>query len=378
MSEEKIGTKAMQPSMLISLTGALFAFLIGSGFASGQEIMQFFSGWGSITASFIVGCLTFMVMYFTYVSYAYVGRTRGLKDIAGVLNFYAGPNLGKVFQAFVWMYNVACYIFMVSGFGSALNQQYGIPISIGAAVAVIISVGTVLMGLKKMVEIIGKLGPVIVVFTIILGFVSAFHYYPSIDEGNALINTNQVDVTRAGANVWLSGISFGGTCILIVSAFVGRMGNDLRQYDFKYSKMIMLIVAFVYPACCILVGLNHVGNIEAAAQVAIPNLLLAENFFQGTDHIFTIIIVIAIYTSLCPLMWTCASMVIKDEKSSKYKLFCIVSGGLIYFICLLVPYQVLLNYLMTYFGYCGGFVFLVCTIRYFMISREDKKQGLHQ
>lgn len=373
----KIGSKTMKLAMMINFIGALFAYLIGSGFASGQEIMQYFSSWGSITASFIVGAFTFFIMYFTYVAYAYVGRTRGINDIAGVLNFYAGNALGRVFQFFVWAYNLACYIFMVSGFGSTLEQQYNFPIQIGAAIAVFLSVGTVLLGLTKMVEIIGKIGPVIVVFTLILGFVSAFHYYPLIFQGNDLINSGAVLVTRAGANVWLSGISFGGVCILIVSAFVGQIGSSLREYDFKYTKIIMFVVAFVYPACCILVGLNHIGNIADAAHVAIPNLLLAENFFTGTDHLFTIIILVAIYSTLCPLMWTCVSMPIKNEKSLKYKLTAIVGGISVYFICLMVPYQILLNYLMTYFGYAGGFVFLVCVIRYFMISKEDKRQGIY-
>lgn len=377
MSDKIVGLKHMKLAMLINLIGALFAYLIGSGFASGQEIMQFFSSWGSVTASFIVGTFTFVIMYFTYVAYAYVGRTRGVNDIAGVFNFYAGNTLGKIFQAFVWMYNLACYIFMVSGFGSTLEQQYGLPIEFGAAIAVVISVSTVLMGLTKMIEIIGKIGPVIVIFTLILGFVSSFHYYPLISQGNDLINSGGVEVTRAGANVWLSGISFGGVCILIVSAFVGQMGSNLREYDFKYTKIIMFIVAFVYPVCCILVGLNHIGNIQQAASVAIPNLLLAENFFSGADHLFTIIILVAVYSTLCPLMWTCVSMVIKDEKSLNYKLACIIAGIVIYFICLLVPYQILLNYLMTYFGYCGGFVFLVVVVRYFIISKKDKQEKLY-
>lgn len=31
---------------MLNLIGAMFAYLIGSGFASGQETMQYFSGWG--------------------------------------------------------------------------------------------------------------------------------------------------------------------------------------------------------------------------------------------------------------------------------------------------------------------------------------------
>lgn len=358
--------------MLINLIGALFAYLIGSGFATGQETMQFYSGWGSVWACIIVGVITSVMMYLSYVSYAYVGRTRGIADLAGIYNFYSGKIIGKVFEAFAWMFNASCYVFMISGFGNVLHQQWGLPIAIGAAIAVVISVGTAVLGLNKMVDIIGKIGPVIVVFTLIIGIISAFRYYPLIAEGNAAINSGEVQVTRAGANVLLSGMSYGGCCLLLVSAFVGRMGNDLRDYKFKYTKIILGVGSFGIPLCSVVMGLNHIGNIKEAASAAIPNLLLANNIFGAMGGVFAVIILAAVYSTICPIIWTCVTMFIKDEKSLKYKLTCVIAGISVYFVVLFIPYQTLLNYIMTYFGYAGTMVFLVCVIRYFIIKAKDK------
>lgn len=40
--------KKMRPGLLITFAGALLAYLIGSGTASGQESVQYFSSWGSV------------------------------------------------------------------------------------------------------------------------------------------------------------------------------------------------------------------------------------------------------------------------------------------------------------------------------------------
>lgn len=46
-----MGNKKIGLGLMLNLIGAMFAYLIGSGFASGQETMQYFSGWGSVWTS---------------------------------------------------------------------------------------------------------------------------------------------------------------------------------------------------------------------------------------------------------------------------------------------------------------------------------------
>lgn len=378
MNNKKIGT-----GMMFNLIGAMFAYLIGSGFASGQEIMQYFSGWGSVGASIGVGLIAFVLSYLAYVAYSYAGRTRGLADLAGVFNFYAGGVIGKLFQAFAWLFNACCYVFMISGFGATLNQQWGLAAPIGCAIGVLLSVGTAVLGLSKIVDIIGKIGPAIVVLTLAVGVVAAFTYYPLIAQGNALINSGAVTVTRAGSNWWLSGLSYAGCNLLLVSAFIGTMGYSLREYKFKYNKWILFIGAVGIMGVAFLLGLSHIGNIENATQVSIPNLLLANTLF-GTSSaanavlgtVFAVVIVLGIYTTICPMLWTCVSMVIKNEKSAKYKLTCVFAGVVVYLVTLFVPYETLLNYIMTYCGYSGAIVAFVVIVRYYIIRAKDKKDGI--
>ena len=47
----RIGKSEVRISMVIKLAGAICAFLIGAGFATGQEIMQYFTNYGIAKAS---------------------------------------------------------------------------------------------------------------------------------------------------------------------------------------------------------------------------------------------------------------------------------------------------------------------------------------
>ena len=341
-----MGNKKIGLGLMLNLIGAMFAYLIGSGFASGQETMQYFSGWGSVWTSLGVAVIALLLSCLAYIAYSYAGRTRGLKDLAGIYDFYAGNVFGKLFQVFAWLFNACCYMFMISGFGNVFHQQWGISIPIGSAIGVVLSVTIAVMGLNKIIDIIGKVGPIIVLFTLFIGIVAAFKYYPMIVEGNAAINSGDVDVIHAGSNWVTAGLSFGGCNLLLVSAFVGTIGYNLREYKFIYNQLIMIISSGGIMLVSFLMGLNHIGNIQAAVQASIPNLLLANSVFGGNAGIilsllFAIIILAAIFSTICPMLWTCASMLAKDDKSKKYKLICVIAGICVYIITLFVPYEYL-------------------------------------
>lgn len=366
--------KNMSGMTFFKLAGALLAFLIGSGFASGQETIQYFSGYGYMAVG--VGLINFIMMYATYVAYAYAGRTRGLTDLKEVTTFYAGKFWGKLFEIFAWLFVACCYIFMCSGGASTFNQQWGLAMPVAIAIMVAASVATAIFGLNRVVDIIGFIGPVIVCFTLIVGLISAFTFFPRIPEGMALLDSGAVSITR-GTNHWLTaGLSFGGCSLLLVSNFVATMAHQNREYKFRPFKMILFTGAFFISVVSVLMGLNHLGNIEEASSVAIPNLALASHIMGSVGTLFAIIIILAIYSTICPSLWNTVSFFIKDDKSKTYKLAVVGFGVLTYFVCLFVPYQQLLGFIMTYCGYSGAIVFVVIVARYIMVKSKDKNEGI--
>ena len=366
-------SKKMGVALAVNTTGAILAYLIGAGFASGQEIMQYFSNWGSIAGVFEIGIIFIVFLTMTYISVGYIGRTREASNVNELYEVIGGKYIGKLLSFFVWAYNLGCYFFMISGFGNTLNQQFGLPVAAGSAIAVVISVGTALLGLRKMVDIIGKIGPVVVGFSLILGIVSAFRTFPHLAQGVALMQSGAVEVNRAGHSILLSGISYTGTCILLPMAYVAHLGHDLRDFRYQDTQRISTAGTVLYTGCCIILALNYIGMIEECATAAIPNLVLANQFVSGMAIVFSIVIMLSIYSTMCPILWTCASTIWSDEKSVPYRLFIVICGVAVYFITLFVPYETLINYIMTYFGYAGAISGAITIVRFFMLWSQDRK-----
>lgn len=57
-----MGNKKIGLGLMLNLIGAMFAYLIGSGFASGQETMQYFSSWGSVWTSLGVAAIALLLL----------------------------------------------------------------------------------------------------------------------------------------------------------------------------------------------------------------------------------------------------------------------------------------------------------------------------
>lgn len=224
-----------------------------------------------------------------------------------------------------------------------------------------------------MVEIIGKIGPVVVLVSLALGVASAFWTYPHISEGVELMQSGAVHVTRAGHSILLSAFSYTGVCLLIPMAYVASLGNALKEYRFSDTKLIIVAGILSYIVCCVILALNYIGNIAECGISAIPNLVLANRFFTGIGVVFSVIVLLSVYSTMCPILWTCASMIWSDEKSIYYKGFIIICSIVVYFITLYIPYEILLNKIMTYFGYAGAFSGFVIVYRYIVLKLQDKK-----
>lgn len=357
------------------LIGALMAFLIGSGFASGQETVQYFTGYG-VVGGFLVGTFNFVMIYIAYVAYAYAGRTRNLRNLNEVATFYAGPVVGKACETMAWLFTFCCYFFMSSGAATTMNQQWGLPMPIGLAIFMALVLIVTILGLTKIVDVIGCIGPVITLFTLVVGIISAFTYFPQIPEGQALLDSGAVTISR-GTNHWITaGLSFGGCSLLLCSNFVATLGYENREYKFGRFKLVLLICAILDSYVSVLMGFNHLGNVAESAVAPIPNLVLANHILGSVGTLFAIIILLAIYSTCCPLLWNSISFFTKEDSSKKYKLLCVGMTVLAYIVCLFIPYQTLLGVIMTYCGYGGAIVFFIIAFCYFRQKKKDKLEGI--
>ena len=344
---------------VLKIAGAFMAFLIGSGFATGQEIMQFFAAFGlkGIAGALIV--LVFLV--YLCITFMRTGRELGLKRNEDVFRHYAGNVAGPFFTWYTMILIIAVHAIMLSGAGATLHQSYGFPPIVGSTAMAVLSMATLLLGLQKMVDAIAAIGPVIIVLTIAIAVATLVKGTSSIAAGNEIIPT--LDLLKAAPNWALSGVLYVGLCILGLASFLPALGTTIEKAkDVVYASILGPVL---FSSGIILVSLALISQIGDINGQMIPVMTMAGRLLPILGAMFAFIIFLGIYSTATPLLWTvCARFA--EDRTPRYRILVIALTCVGYFGGMMLPFDKLLNLIYPTIGYAGS-LFLV-----FVIFRDTR------
>ena len=344
-------------SNVIMFAGTYIAFLIGSGFATGQEVLQYFTAYGFWGVAGAL--LMFAVFLYVCLSFIFVGYDNTFEKPNDVYKYYCGKYVGTFFDYFSTLFIYMSYFVMIAGSGATMKQQYGISEVIGAIIMAVLSGTTVAFGLKNIVKVLGKIGPIVVIISIFLGLYAIFTNFEGLSEGNKIVG--ELQKTKASTNWFFSSLSYIGFCMLWLTAFVAALGKQANSKREGGLGIFFGVLGFTLAV--IIVSLGLLANIKELANSQIPSLILAAKINPIFATIFSIIVIAGIYTTAVPLLWTASSRVISDDTSSKFKIATAVLAAVGCFIGLKVPFDKLVNIVYVLNGYVGFLLFFIMVIK---------------
>lgn len=339
--------------------GAFIAFLIGSGFATGQEILQYFVAYGymGIAGAIVV----FLLFMYVGISFIVTGYERKFKKPNDIFTYYCGKTIGKFFDYFSTVFIYLSFIVMIGGAGATLKQQFGLPVSVGGIGLAVLAGVTVILGLNRIVDVIGKIGPVICVMAILLG-ISAIIMNPfGLSMANQIIP--DLNLLKASSNWIYAAASYVGFCMLWLAAFMSSLGA--KAVNKKTASFGALFGALGFSVAVIVVTLGLMANVQQVEGSLVPTLILAGNIHPNVAVIFSLTVTAGIFTTAVPLLWI-ASSKIADEKSSKFKYVTIILAVIGAFVGLNIPFDRLVNIVYVINGYVGILLLV------FMITKSMK------
>ena len=333
---------------ILKLGGAYIAFCIGSGYATGQEIMQFFSafGWKSIGAVFISMAL-FIWLGATMMR---DGRKLCFKTDTEVWRYYCGNIFCHVLNVFVTFFLFGCFSIMIGGAGASLNQYFGVPNVIGRILMAVLCLGTVMLGLNKLVDIIGLIGPVIIVFSILIGLGAILLNTDGLMQVNEVLQG--IEVSASCSNWAFSGALYTGYMAILVIPFLLQLSQSA-----KTAKTAVLGGVFG-------------GFFLVLAIQEIPTLILAEQIHPVLAGIFAIIVLMGIFSTAVPMLWMVCRKA-GEEKTKKYNLTCVVTV-IAALILSMLPFTTLVGTIYPYTGYIGV-ILMICVFVKQVLTRKKKE-----
>ena len=347
---------------VIKYAGAFIAFMIGSGFASGQEIMQFFTSYGL----WGVGGALISMFLFSWSGAVFTGHGYDHKDDLDFkpFRYYCGKVLGIFFEWFIPIFLFCVVVVMISGAGATINQYFGLPNWVGSTAMAVLATLAVLLGLQKLIDIIGCLGPFTILFTMIIAI------YTLVTRGGALANVNEtiqnVETNPAASSWWIAGMLYVAYNATGSVPFLNGMGAGAKsKREVKLGAIIGGVLLMLAGIC---VSLAMLCDIENTAAMEIPILYLAEFISPVFGTIFSIVIIGEIFSTAAPMLWVTANKFGK-EGTTKHKIIIVVLG-IIALVGGQLPFSDLVGIIYPYTGYMGIAFLAIVAVRCYIIDRK--------
>lgn len=334
---------------VLSLAGVYAASSIGSGFATGQEILQFFSSHGK------AGLLGAVINMAVYAALGALLMTQGfdhdLTDTQKTFTFYFGKKASGPALVVFWLFFLGILTIMASGAGETLSQTFGADIYTGRIVFCLIGFFFVTLGLVRFSEYLGILGPFLVIISVLIGLVT-FIRNPSLSPSDA-------QALKASSS-WLSSAllypSFNTIVTFPITCSIGALAEDRKQ-----AALGGILGGVLFGLAVLLLNLGLLSDLTLFSTVQIPTLMMVGNISPDLTGAFSLVIFTGICSSSVPSLWSMGSALSRGDER-KMRIICLAISVLT-FILSLTDFRTLINTIYPISGYVGFLFILIALAR---------------
>ncbi len=277
---------------IVAYAGSYFSAVVGAGFASGQEIMVFYTRYGvSSLAAILLATALFIWIGLRFASLGSELETDSLKP---AMIFLCGRYVGKAFDIILLFFMFASVSIMISGGGTALDQYFGVNpyvgrIAMGAGAVLIVS-----YGLQATLRVNGVLGSIIVLATLIVAIYSIAFHTGTLAEARQLIESSHY--SHPAPNIWISVLIYVTYCVVGANgALLISIGNNEKNRSLRRAGIIggavALGVALLSINAAMLLNYARVANSE------LPFVELAQGLGTVIGSTYGAILVAAIFST---------------------------------------------------------------------------------
>ena len=338
------------------------AFMIGSGFASGQEILQFFTSYGIWS----VGGILISMFLFSWSGAVFMQRGFDTRNDpkANAFHYYCGKILGTFFDWFIPAFLFCVVVVMISGAGATVSQYYGLPQWVGTVGMSVLVILSVMLGLQKLVDIIGCLGPFTIIFTMVIAIITLLQNGDQLAGSAAAAAT--MEIPSASPFWWLSGMLYVAYNVTGSVPFFTAMGAQAKSR--REAKWGAIAGGVALMLSGLLLNLAMLCDIEAVAALDIPILYLANYISPIFGTIFSLVILGEIFSTAAPMLWVTANK-LGTEGTVKHKVIVVVLGLVALFGGQL-PFGQLVGIVYPYTGYMGIAVLVIVAVKTYIVEKK--------
>ncbi|MCF4007011.1 hypothetical protein L1O03_07440 [Corynebacterium uropygiale] len=353
---------------VISIALAFIGLIVGAGFATGQEMVQYFISfgtvglWGTLIAGLMIAITGIVILQlgsyyladehqsvFRSATYTWVAW---LLDIAVMITLFA---LGFV---------------MLAGAGSTISQQFGGPSWIGSTIMVVLIIVTGLLDVEKVSKIIGGLTPFVILVVLVAFIYTMFHMPSDWSHLDQLAQQTEPPIRPW----WLSAINYAGLDLILAVSMVLVIGGS--YINPKDTGRGGLLGGAIFTILMLLSSITLFLNMDEIQGSSVPMLQIFQNMNGWASYLVVWVVYGMIYNTCIGMFYALGRRIsVKDQSKFRvrYIVLCLVGYAISF-----VGFKVLMEYVYPVLGYLGAIMVVVLVASYLKdrpkISAETERR----
>lgn len=370
--------------------GAFISYNVGAGFASGNELLQFFGLWEpkGIFLSILGG---FLMLVWVCTTFFMIGQLSPAQISSQNYTWAAGNIKGKLFRCVTDICVVGNFILMYAGAGNVLQQQFGLPRIAGGFILAVTTLIVRLKGMKKLEDILGYTGMVILCYIgifLIITFVGGKSDYNNISlipkavaEGKALrvnlfgnVPFSYIPGLKNKNFPVLNGILYSSQIAIAGFPFITFLGK--RAQNKKEALLNGVFAGSAFYICVsfmvlmLIFNFDCIVNPKTGAMYAFPALAVINKLWHLVGWTYSLLVFTGLFSATSGYLWVLNDQLFagqKNTKNSKIFFIAMTIAGLI--LGNKISFSGLINIMFPLEGVVGVLLTVVCTkkVVYYLI-----------
>ncbi len=317
----------MDKKEIIRVAGIYVMLNVGAGFTSGQEVIQFFSGYG--WAGFLTGAIVFLLLLYSGESMIDAGWLCRNNQRISVFEYFGGKYIGNFYNIMIPILSFGSYVIMIAGAGSILEQAFGVHSIVGRLIVSVLSVVSLFLKFQYVAKYLNFITRGILFIIVILSGIVILKGLGNISKVSQFVQN--FPIKTAGDTFYGAGMLYSGGIVLGTSQFLFDTGMGLN--DRKSGFYGILFGAGAFVGAVLITHLAILLFYDQVSHLPIITLFFAEQVSPILALFLTIMIFVAMYAASTLSLWAVSDIVKKKFNFWKIQYVAIIVslgvGGLL-------------------------------------------------
>lgn len=353
---------------VVGIALSFIGLLVGAGFATGQEVVQYFTSfgipgmWGILVAG--------LVMTLAGTVFLQLGSYFHASEHNQVFRNITHPIISRILDVAVILTLFAVGFVMLAGAGSNMQQQFGWPAWVGSLLMLVLVLITGMFDVDKVSQVIGLLTPTIIIAVLFVGIYTLLHMPENVDAAI----TASAAIESPIPNWLISALNYNGLALILAVSMSLVIGGD--NISPREAGVGGIVGGAVYAVLMAIAGFSLLMNAENVGDSDIPMLTLVDNVHPTLGVIMAIIIYLMIFNTAIGMFYALGKR-LSSGNESKYRII-FIAGCLAGFAVSFAGFKSLMQYVYPVLGYMGIVLVAILVVGWMRSLGKIKDEGLRR